>query len=1150
MSMHKRKHIAIILSFLFTVALYADTRFQDDFEAYTLGQPLTVGAGATPGPLGNGTGTQPDWLTVAWNANGIRDVVANGYTGQGVHHQQLNESSSNNRLQADFTGSGLQFTYIDIYFKVSDPDADSFNLYFRDAAGNVIIATDLGGEGYANGNGIGRLQTWVGQNFVMPAACDIINNTDWRRVRVIGDNTNDLYKIIMDNNSNPGVLDTTNCSSGWLTPANPGPVSQIQFNDYSWDGGWGLGDTAYYIMDRVKVYEGAQDPSTDTTPPTITSIGTIDGNSNGLIEAIKITFSEAVDDASVQNAVNNGRFDIKLGGAAVTGLTFNPTYLGDVADDNVVYLLFTENNAYKTDAIPTFNYIDNNTPGVTDIVGNALAATTFTVTDTAPPAMLSAFASDNTTILNGPDGDDTVVITFSESTNAPVINSSNINTVLAPSNAHSWLDGAGAITSAVWSSTTVANDTLTITMGSDAVQATIQTDPTPDSITADGTTIQDAAGNATNNTITLSGTFNADSTPPTITSWETQDLNKNGQIDAIKITFSENIKDSSVRATDFAVTGYTGLTFNSSANGDVADNNVIYISFTESGAPDTNATPAVSYTQGTLTDLAGNLLATTSTAAATDKAPPALISAVATDPAPSSPGINAGDYVTLTFSENTNQPSITASIIDGVLQLNNAHTWKDSANAISSATWTSATTLVVTLNAASGTPAKPSVAVGDIITLDGVTILDAVSNAANNSAPITGSFGDLAIQTLETQDLNKNGQIDAIKITFNDNVDDTTVNPADFSITGYTGLAFSSTTNGDTANNNVIYITFTESGTADTDATPAVTYTAGTLTNLAGTSSLASAGPLTPTDKAAPQIISAVAADGGASPGPNAGDTVTITFSEPTTKPAVSAANIDLGLTLNNSHTWLDGSSNIGSAVWNAAGDVLTVTLSSTTSAPTIAVGDTITTSAGSLQFQDGVGNISVNTFSAITGTFGVDTIPPTITAVETADLNGNGKIDAVKVTFDENISDASVTATDFDVVGYTGESFSSTTNGDVTNNNIIYITFTEGASADTGSTPTVNYTQGTLTDMWGNLLASTSKTATDKAAPVLLSRETQDFNANGQIDAIKLTYSENISDATVNATNFSVAGYTGLTFNATGHGDAANDNIVYFDFT
>ena len=59
------------------------------------------------------------------------------------------------------------------------------------------------------------------------------------------------------------------------------------------------------------------------------------------------------------------------------------------------------------------------------------------------------------------------------------------------------------------------------------------------------------------------------------------------------------------------------------------------------------------------------------------------------------------------------------------------------------------------------------------------------------------------------------------------------------------------------------------------------------------------------------------------------------------------------------------------------------------------------------------------------------DSTAPTLLARQTADLNGDGFIDAIHLIFSEAISDATVNAADWDVAGVTGEAFVWNTNGD-----------------------------------------------------------------------------------------------------------------------
>lgn len=106
-----------------------------------------------------------------------------------------------------------------------------------------------------------------------------------------------------------------------------------------------------------------------------------------------------------------------------------------------------------------------------------------------------------------------------------------------------------------------------------------------------------------------------DATPPTVESAETQDTDDNGKIDTIKLTFSENIDDSMLSEGDadgWDVQGdYSGEAI---GTGDNENDNVLLLTFSESGNLDTGATPDVSYSssedEDTSThDLAGNELA-------------------------------------------------------------------------------------------------------------------------------------------------------------------------------------------------------------------------------------------------------------------------------------------------------------------------------------------------------------------------------------------------------------------------------------------------------------------------------------------------------------------------------------------------------------
>ncbi|KKS03391.1 hypothetical protein A2W70_00095 [Candidatus Curtissbacteria bacterium RIFCSPLOWO2_02_41_11] len=186
------------------------------------------------------------------------------------------------------------------------------------------------------------------------------------------------------------------------------------------------------------------------------------------------------------------------------------------------------------------------------------------------------------------------------------------------------------------------------------------------------------------------------------------------------------------------------------------------------------------------------------------------------------------------------------------------------------------------------------------------------------------------------------------------------------------------------------------------------------------------------------------------------------------------------------------------------------------------------------------------------------DTTPPTVSSAETQDTNGNGKIDGIKLTFSENIDDSRLDSGNpdgWDVVGYEGEAIGT---GEGENDNMLLLTFSEGESFDTGATPTVTYTPlggedpdpSSTHDAAGNELKSYEASADDKALPVLLSAFTRDTDSNGQIDALELTFSEDINDSRLEvgtADGWDVDGYDG---EAIGSGEEINDNVLLLTFS
>jgi len=95
--------------------------------------------------------------------------------------------------------------------------------------------------------------------------------------------------------------------------------------------------------------------------------------------------------------------------------------------------------------------------------------------------------------------------------------------------------------------------------------------------------------------------------------------------------------------------------------------------------------------------------------------------------------------VALTFGSPTNSPTINAANINGVLVLNNSHSWLDGNGGLGTATWNAGgTVLTVTLTSAIS---NPTIVVGDTVTITGTIVKDlTATNNATGTATISGNF--------------------------------------------------------------------------------------------------------------------------------------------------------------------------------------------------------------------------------------------------------------------------------------------------------------------------------------------------------------------------------------------------------------------------
>lgn len=204
------------------------------------------------------------------------------------------------------------------------------------------------------------------------------------------------------------------------------------------------------------------------------------------------------------------------------------------------------------------------------------------------------------------------------------------------------------------------------------------------------------------------------------------------------------------------------------------------------------------------------------------------------------------------------------------------------------------------------------------------------------------------VTNAETLDTDSDGKIDQIKLTFSIKMNTSADSANGFKVIGYTIKSGAWNTN------DQLLININEGNSYDTDVIPRVTYDAsqGTIKSSAG--AFMSSTEIKTKDMVTPVAVSAVASDNNSQAGIQAGDKVTITFSEPIKiSPSIVASNINKILPLNHGHSWLDGTSSINAVNLSSSGKILTITLSTTGGLPTITSGDIINVIDGISSIKD-----------------------------------------------------------------------------------------------------------------------------------------------------------------------------------------------------
>lgn len=206
----------------------------------------------------------------------------------------------------------------------------------------------------------------------------------------------------------------------------------------------------------------------------------------------------------------------------------------------------------------------------------------------------------------------------------------------------------------------------------------------------------------------------------------------------------------------------------------------------------------------------------------------------------------------------------------------------------------------------------------------------------------------LTFDSAATRDLDKDGKVDALKLTFSSEVDMDSVATDDISVDGYSVESVSAWD----GENDSIKVVLTENALADSDAEPSVT-----VSGISGvTDSEVEATTHTANDESSPVMILGSIAENG--------DSIAITFSEDINETTLNKVSLDDFSLLENTVVAVD----------KTGAGVVTLTLGATTTAATIEV------TVGEEDIDDLKGNATAE--HTVTATAATDTTPIAIDAV------------------------------------------------------------------------------------------------------------------------------------------------------------------------
>ncbi len=791
-----------------------------------------------------------------------------------------------------------------------------------------------------------------------------------------------------------------------------------------------------------------------------------DVNGNGKIDQVVVTFSEPL---SVYTA---GTVPWALASAPSSATLASVSVSAGTAT-----LTLTEGTAAATTAVGSFKItLAASATGIRDAAANLASFASIAPTDAASPVLLTLNMND----ANSNGKVDQVTATFTESL-------STYSAATAPWTL-SAVPSGGTLASV---SVVAATTTLTITEGGGAADTVVGSFTV--SLASDVNGVKDN----NNNLASFTAAPPLDRSKPARLTMVMKDVNANGRVDQVVVTFSEPLSVYTAGTTPWTlVSSPSAATLASvSANGSNATLNL-----NEGiGAPSTSVGSfriTLAANAAGIRDGAGNQ-SSFSSIAPSDGAAPVLVTLSMLDAVTVNGKI---DRVTAVFSETLSAYSAGNSpwTLTGV----------PSGGTLASVAVASATaTLTITEGAGA-----PDTTVGPA-TVALATSATGVRDAANNLASFAANApldkAAPARVSMSMYDLNANGKVDRVVVVFSEPLGTYTAGTAPWTLSvPPSGASLAAVAiSGSTA-------TLTLAEGAGTPNTAVGTFVVALASNALGVRDAAANVSLfaavAPSDAAAPVLVTLSMLDSTIN---GKIDRVTAVFSE-----ALSV------YTAGNAPWTLTGIPSGGTLASVAvATTTATLTITEGAGAPDTTVGSaSVALATSATGIRDAAANLA--SFAANAP---LDKAAPARVSMSMYDLNGNGRIDQVAATFSEALSTAYAAGiTPFTLVAApSGATVASVS----VNGSTVAINLNEGAGV--ANTAVGSFTIALASNAAGvrdavdNLASFAAIGPTDAAKPVLLTLSMLDATLNGKIDRLTAVFSEALTAYTAGNSPWTLAG-------------------------